>query len=99
MALEGAVIDSQRWKKWLLPEEAGCDFSRLPAERQGWLVATGARYVWTEARVQAARQRLYENLAGEMDDPHGQVVARIAARVERYIDAFHLRQSAKLLSS
>lgn len=99
MALEAAVIDSQRWKKWLLPEEAGCDFSRLPTERQGWLVATGARYVWTEARVQAARQRLYENLAGEMDDPHGQVVARIAARVERYIDAFHLRQSAKLLSS
>ncbi len=59
-----AVIDSARWKKWLLEEEEDDDFSRLSPERQLWLVKTGARYIWAAPQVVAARQKLYAKSSG-----------------------------------
>jgi tagatose-1,6-bisphosphate aldolase non-catalytic subunit AgaZ/GatZ len=96
-ALRTAVVDSNRWRKWLTAEEEGHCFSGLTAERQEWLVATGARYVWTDPRVLAARRRLYENLSAELSDPNAFVVGRIAQNVEKYVDAFNLRNSFSLI--
>jgi tagatose-1,6-bisphosphate aldolase non-catalytic subunit AgaZ/GatZ len=96
-ALRGAVVDSGRWQKWLLPEEAGMSFSDLTPQRQEWLVSTGARYIWTAPRVLDARRRLYENLQGEIADPHGYVVGKITENINRYIAAFGLQDSLELL--
>ncbi len=96
-ALEKAVLGSGRWRKWLLAEEAGRGFQDLDPERRAWLVATGARYVWTDPGVQAARRRLYANLGREMDDPHAVVIGRIAAAMQRYVEAFNLRGSIEAL--
>jgi tagatose-1,6-bisphosphate aldolase non-catalytic subunit AgaZ/GatZ len=96
-ALETAVIDSGRWRKWLHAEEVGRSFNELEPERQAWLVSTGARYVWTDRRVQEARQTLYANLRGEVADPNALVVDRIAAAIQRYVDAFNLRHAATIL--
>jgi len=96
-ALRDAVIESNRWRKWLTPDEAGRRFDELMPERQEWLVATGARYVWTDPRVLAARARLYEHLRHELPDPHGFVVERIAQNIQKYVDAFNLRGSRRLL--
>jgi len=96
-ALRDAVVESNRWRKWLTPDEAGREFSALAPERQEWLVATGARYVWTAPRVLAARARLYEHLRQELPDPHSFVVERIAQNIQKYVDAFNLRSSHLLL--
>ena len=79
-ALEQAVLDSGRWKKWLQPDEKGLEFRGLAAERREWLVQTGARYIWTQPPVKEARQRLYQNLGRWMPDPHAYVVERIVQR-------------------
>ena len=97
-ALRSAVIESNRWRKWLTPAEAGLDFDALAPARQEWLVATGARYVWTDPRVLAARRRLYDNLSSEVADPNGFVVERIAQVIQKYVDGFNLKDSLSLLS-
>jgi D-tagatose-1,6-bisphosphate aldolase subunit GatZ/KbaZ len=96
-ALEQVVIDSGRWKKWLLPDEVGRDFSELTAPRRDWLLKTGSRYIWTDEKVTIARARLYKNLEGLLADPHQYVVDRIASRIEKYIQAFNLRNSIDFL--
>lgn len=101
-AIKTAVVDSNRWQKWLTPEEVGQSFDQLAALRQEWLVATGARYVWTDPRVLVARKRLCDNLryelSDEFPDPHAFVVERIAQNVQKYVDAFNLKNSLTLLT-
>jgi tagatose-1,6-bisphosphate aldolase non-catalytic subunit AgaZ/GatZ len=97
-ALEDAVVASGRWQKWLQTEEKGRDFKQLSAERRAWLVQTGARYIWTDAGVLAARQRLNQNLSAVLPDPNQFVVERIAQAMENYITHFHLFDSVALLS-
>jgi tagatose-1,6-bisphosphate aldolase non-catalytic subunit AgaZ/GatZ len=92
-ALATAVVDSGRWRKWLVGDEVGREFDQLEPARQEWLIASGARYVWTEPRVLAARERLYTNLRPEMANPHVLVVDRIAQNIQEYVDAFNLRDS------
>ena len=96
--LQQAVLDSGRWKKWLQPEEKGKDFSELTKLRQVWLVQTGCRYIWTDSSVLAAREKLYENLSTLIDDPGNYVVDWICRSMDKYINAFNLFDSLKLLS-
>ncbi|HET7089472.1 MAG TPA: class II D-tagatose-bisphosphate aldolase, non-catalytic subunit [Anaerolineae bacterium] len=95
-ALEKAVVDSGRWKKWLQPEERGLDFAALSGERRSWLAQTGARYVWTHPDVVEARRTLYSNLEVVMPDPHAHVVERIARAIDKYVLAFNLFDSLAL---
>ncbi|GIV80648.1 MAG: hypothetical protein KatS3mg051_0002 [Anaerolineae bacterium] len=88
--LAAAVDASNRWQKWLQPDEQGKALDELTPARREWLLKTGARYIWTEPSVVAARQRLYDNLRPIMGDPHRYVVDWIARAIERYIVAFHL---------
>jgi tagatose-1,6-bisphosphate aldolase non-catalytic subunit AgaZ/GatZ len=94
-ALREAVVGSNRWRKWLTPDEIDLPFEGLSPSRQEWLVATGARYIWTDPRVLAARQKLYENL--ELVDPNAFVVDRISDCIQNYVDAFNLKDSLQLL--
>jgi D-tagatose-1,6-bisphosphate aldolase subunit GatZ/KbaZ len=102
--LKAAVVESNRWQKWLAPEEAGRSFDELMPSRREWLVATGARYVWTDPRVLAARQRLYDNVRSqqsvraELPDPNDFVVDRIAQNIQKYADAFNLMDSLSRLA-
>lgn len=94
-ALEKAVVESGRWKKWLQSDEKGKDFQALRPERQNWLLETGARYIWTHPEVLSARQALYHNLSKVMPDPNRYVVDRIARRMDAYIIAFGLFNAAE----
>jgi tagatose-1,6-bisphosphate aldolase non-catalytic subunit AgaZ/GatZ len=96
-ALEDAVFRSNRWQKWLQPEERALPFAELSPARRNWLVQTSARYIWTDAQVQAARQQLYANLALILPDPHQFVVQRIALAIDAYINAFGLFNANALL--
>jgi D-tagatose-1,6-bisphosphate aldolase subunit GatZ/KbaZ len=96
-ALTNAVLESGRWRKWLQPEEPK-EFDELSMERRHWLVTSGARYVWTVPPVVEARSRLYRNLGQVMDNPHGWVVEHIAMSIEKYVRAFNLFGSARLLT-
>lgn len=97
--LENTVVASGRWKKWLQPEEAGCDFADLAPERRAWLVQTGARYIWAAPQVTDARKQLYENIRLVMPDPNQYVVERIAEAVDRYLTAFNLFDSLTLFQA
>lgn len=94
--LERAVVVSGRWKKWLQPDEKGKEFGGLLPERRTWLAQTGARYVWAQPEVKAARQQLYTNLSLVMEDPNEYVVDRIAGVMDRYVNAFNLINSNQL---
>jgi len=95
--LQQAVVDSGRWKKWLQPDEKGNSFATLSSERRNWLVQTGVRYIWAAKQVVSARQRLYNNLAPVIPDPHDYVVDRIVRAIDRYIIAFKLFDSVQIL--
>ncbi len=85
-----AVIESNRWKKWLLPHELGKDFYELERERQLWLIKTGARYIWAKPEVQVARTKLYENLSNLGIDAPTIVLSRIEKSIDKYMRAFNL---------
>ena len=95
--LEQAVIDSDRWQKWLLPEERGLAFAELAPARREWLVQTGSRYVWTTPSVVSARGSLYANLKTVIPDPHQVIVNRVAEVIDRYVVDFHLFDALTLL--
>ncbi|HEY9077734.1 MAG TPA: class II D-tagatose-bisphosphate aldolase, non-catalytic subunit [Anaerolineaceae bacterium] len=88
--LEAAVISSNRWKKWLQPDEKGKNFTELAPDRRTWLLETGARYIWTTPSVLSARKKLYANLAQEGIDAHKIVLERISRAINRYLEAFNL---------
>ncbi len=94
-ALRAAVIASGRWEKWRLPNEQGRSFDELTEERQGWLVRTGCRYIWSVPEVVAARQRLYANL----HDGEKHVLRSIANVMQKYYHAFRLEGTAGKLAS
>lgn len=96
-ALEDAVYRSNRWQKWLQPDERSRDFADLAPARRSWLVQTGARYIWTDPAVQAARQQLYANLTPYLPDPHQIVVREIARALDAYVNAFGLFDANHLL--
>jgi D-tagatose-1,6-bisphosphate aldolase subunit GatZ/KbaZ len=102
--LTAAVVDSDRWRKWLAPDEVGHGFDALVPSRQEWLVATGARYVWNDPRVLTARRQLYDNVRSrrsprsEFPDPHCFVVDRVAQSIQKYVDAFNLKDSLPLFA-
>jgi tagatose-1,6-bisphosphate aldolase non-catalytic subunit AgaZ/GatZ len=95
--LEEAVVRSGRWQKWLQADEQGKAMNALSPARRRWLVETGARYIWTDADVLAARRQLYANLSVVLPDPDGYVVARIARVMDKYVQAFHLFDANTLL--
>jgi tagatose-1,6-bisphosphate aldolase non-catalytic subunit AgaZ/GatZ len=97
-ALTQAVVGSGRWRKWLQSDEPE-EFDKLSAERQRWLVTSGARYAWTQLQVIESRSRLYENLTPVMGDPHGWVVDCIAASIEKYVQSFNLFGPAEQLGA
>jgi D-tagatose-1,6-bisphosphate aldolase subunit GatZ/KbaZ len=66
-ALKNAVIESNRWQKWLSKEEKGRNFEELTDKRQLWLMRTCSRYIWTAPKVLEARKTLYKNLEGYRD--------------------------------
>lgn len=96
LALQSAVEQSGRWRKWLQPGEESKALSELPVARREWLYQTGARYIWTDAGVLAARKQLYTNLQPYFTDPHGYVLARIEASIDRYLSDFNLFNSVDL---
>ncbi len=92
-----AVIDSNRWKKWLLPEETGFDFDMINDERQSWLIKTGCRYIWENDDIVAARTRLYANLERNGIDAEAIVLSNIERAMDKYFYSFNLVDFNKYL--
>ncbi len=85
-----AVINSNRWKKWLLTDENPDDFYSISEERQLWLIKTGCRYIWENPEVVAARYRLYDNLADNGIEGAQIVSLHIEHAIDKYFRAFNL---------
>ena len=88
--LINAVINSGRWKKWLLPDEIGKKFDQLSPDRQLWLTNTGCRYIWAQDSVFAARQKLYQNLERNGIKPEDVVLLSIEQVMDKYFNKFNL---------
>ena len=88
--LWNAVIESGRWKKWLLPDETGADFSTLSYSRQLWLIKTGCRYIWENNDVLATREKLYHNLDSNGIEAETIVLAHIESAMDKYFYSFNL---------
>ncbi|MEX0779292.1 MAG: class II D-tagatose-bisphosphate aldolase, non-catalytic subunit [Balneolales bacterium] len=88
-ALKDAVINSNRWQKWLSDDEIGKDFDTLTPERQLWLMRTCSRYIWTSEGVIEARKRLYDNLKGYRN-ADAFVLYSIKQAIMKYYHSFNL---------
>jgi len=89
-SLKSAVVESGRWKKWLLEDEIGHDFDNLSPKRKEWLIKTGCRYIWTDDRVYASRCRLYENLTRNGIFVKDVLLMHIEQAMDKYFRAFNL---------
>lgn len=84
------VIKSNRWKKWLQPNETGSLFEKLSPDRKEWLIKTGCRYIWQNPEALVARYRLYENLQKNGIDAEEVVLSNIEHDMDKYFYAFNL---------
>ena len=82
------MLDSGRWKKWLLPGEG--DFDSLNIERKEWILKTSSRYVWAKPEVRCAQVQLYSNLELEGIDSENWVLLKIEESMDKYFRAFNL---------
>ena len=85
-----AVIQSGRWKKWLMYTESSESFYANTLERQTWLVKTGCRYIWENTEVLAARNKLYKNIEQNGIDAEGILLAHIEKAMDKYFHKFNL---------
>jgi tagatose-1,6-bisphosphate aldolase non-catalytic subunit AgaZ/GatZ len=85
-----AVIESNRWKKWLQSDEKGIDFHEISEERKHWLISTGCRYIWQNPEVVLSRYKLYENLQSNGIDAEEIVLNRIQHDMDKYYTSFNL---------
>ncbi len=86
--LEKAVLDSNRWKKWLKNDEK--DLRSLSNERKEWVVKTSCRYVWALPEVRCAQNKLYRNLELNGIDAENWVIMKIEESMDKYFRAFNL---------
>jgi len=85
-----AVIDSNRWQKWLLDDENKTDFYANSKDRQLWLIKTGCRYIWENPEVLSARTRLYENINNSGIHAETILLSRIEKNMDKYFFNFNL---------
>ncbi len=85
-----AVIASNRWQKWLSPDENPNDFYQNTEERQLWLVKTGCRYIWQNPEVVAARTTLFENVESWGIKATQILLSQIERAMDKYFNKFNL---------
>ncbi len=93
-----AVIDSNRWQKWLSAEENKVDFYKNTPDRQLWLIKTCCRYIWENDDVRAARASLFYNLKGFGIDPDYILESHIERSMDKYFYRFNLVNLNELLN-
>lgn len=94
-----AVIDSNRWQKWLSVDETNSEFKELEYDRQTWIIKTCCRYIWENESVKKARQILYNNLLKNNIDAEEIVLSRIEKSIDKYYRAFNLIDSNSLIEN
>lgn len=92
-----AVIASNRWKKWLQPDEDAADFYSIKSDRQEWLIKTGCRYIWENHEVIAKRDKLYTNFRNHGIDTDFIVESHIEHSMDKYFAKFNLNDLNNLL--
>jgi len=97
--LVNAVVDSDRWKKWLQKSEMGKNFSQIDRNRQLWLLRTGARYVWMSPSVIAGRTKLYDNLRTCGMNAEEEVLGDIDNAMDAFFVPFNLGDSSSKIES
>ncbi len=97
--LQRLVDESNRWQKWLQPEEKSLALDRLDPERRVWIVKTCCRYIWQKPEAVVARQMLYDNLRRTGMDPETVLLGRIEHDMDKYFTAFNLVNFNDLLQS
>lgn len=88
--LQLLVDESNRWQKWLQPEEKGLGLDELSTERRLWIVKTCARYIWQKPEALVARTRLFDNLRRIGMEPEEILLGRIEHDMDKYFTAFNL---------
>jgi len=86
--LENAVLESNRWKKWLRDDEK--DLDSISSGRRELIVKTSCRYVWAEPAVKVAQHELYKNLVDNGFDPENWILLKIEESMDKYFRAFNL---------
>jgi hypothetical protein len=88
-------LESGRWKKWLVKEEAHLtkdDIARSP-EKLREITEVCGHYVFDQEDVRTARRKLYDNLTALriLDSPMTNVVDAVKESMVKYVDAFNLK--------
>lgn len=86
--LEKAVMDSNRWKKWLLNGEKNLD--TISIDRKEWIIKTSCRYVWAKPEIKCSQALLYSNLKLNGIDSKNWTIMKIESAIDKYFRSFNL---------
>lgn len=86
--LNNEVLESNRWRKWLLPGEK--NFESLSTKRKEWILKTSSRYIWACSNVRSAQCKLYRNLELNGVDAENWMLMNIERSMDKYFKAFNL---------
>ena len=86
--LEKAVINSNRWQKWLHKKEK--DINSLDKERKELIIKTSCRYVRVNPEVKVAQVKLFVNLIQNGYDPENWILLKIEESTDKYFWNFNL---------
>lgn len=86
--LEKAVMDSNRWKKWLLNGEKNLD--TISIDRKEWIIKTSCRYVWAKPEIKCSQSLLYSNLKLNGIDSKNWTIMKIESAIDKYFRSFNL---------
>lgn len=100
--IEKAALESGRWKKWLVKEDAHLtekDIAESP-EKLAEVTAVCGHYVFNQEEIREARAKLYENLISlkVTDSPEEEVVNAVKDSIMRYVEALNLEDINSLLT-
>ena len=90
-----AALKCNRWKKWLLPEDAHLTEKDIAQshEKLKCVTCVCGHYVFDQPEIKKAREKMYRNLIDLkiLESPESKVIEAVKDSIMNYVNAFNLR--------
>lgn len=99
VTLEDATIEDGTWKKFAPDDLTADELENFAGNNRRNIATCVGRYVLNDPAVDEARRQLYDTIETHTTiDPDEYVIDAVQSSIHRYVEAFNLRDSAKLIN-
>lgn len=91
--MKKSVIDSGRWKKWLVDQDKDLDAENIKLDYIMFddILTINGHYVYSEDNIKKAIEELYENAKKVSKDPKKDVIESVKGSIRRYVNSLNLK--------